>query len=170
MTVAPPWGTNWTPAPEASDAPKDGRFRPGQSGNPKGKPPGPNKKTLLMQQFENEGVEVARVVVEAAKGGDMQAANIVLQRLAPPLRPRAEKVTFALDPALPLTGQAQQVLVAVAAGEVDPDTGKLLIDCLSAFGGLREVDELAQRITALEGAVQTATGADGVGGVLVEQP
>lgn len=50
---------------------------------------------------------MARVVMDAALAGDMQAANLVLQRLSPPLRARAEKVTFELTPDAPLTTQAQ---------------------------------------------------------------
>lgn len=163
MAADPPWGTEWAPQP---NPPKDSRFKKGQSGNPKGRPPGRTRKSLLLEKFESQGVEVAQVVVDAAKAGDMTAANIVLQRLAPPLRPRAEAITFALDPTLPLTGQAQQVLVAVAAGEVDPDTGKLLIDCLSAFGGLRQVDELDARIAALENQAATDAQGGGRGGVM----
>ncbi len=41
-------------------------------------------------------------------------------------------------------------MAAVAAGDVDPDTGKLLIDAISAFAGLRQVDELALRLDQLE--------------------
>jgi hypothetical protein len=118
----------------------------------------------------DDGVEIAKVVIDAAKGGDMQAANLVLSRLQPALKARAEKVTFQLDPTAPLTNQAQQVVVAVAAGDVDPDTGKLLIDCMSALGGLREVDELASRIAALEGAVLAATAASGSNGGVLVQP
>ena len=144
--------------------------RGGPSPNPKGRPPGiVDKRSRIAQAFMDDGVEIAKIVIDAAKAGDMQAANLVLSRLQPVLKARAETVTFQLDPTAPLTQQAQQVIVAVAAGEVDPDTGKVLIDCLSAFGGLREVDELAERITSLEGAAQAATGAVGsVGGVLVQ--
>lgn len=57
---------------------------------------------------------------------------------------------FELDANAPLTQQARQILQAVSAGDIDPITGKLLIDSISAFAGLREVDELAQRLDALE--------------------
>lgn len=125
---------------------------PGQSGNPKGRPKGSkNRKTVIVQEFEKEGSEIARVVIEAAKGGDMTAANMVLQRLSPPLRSRAEKVTFELDADKPLSEQAQQVLTAVAAGDIDPETGKLLIDAIGAFAGIKQVDDLEARLAALEG-------------------
>lgn len=124
---------------------------PGESGNPKGRPKGvKNRKTALVEEFEKDGSAIARKVIEAALAGDMQACNLVLSRLAPPLRSRSEKVQFELDGTAPLTEQARQVLAAVAAGDVDPDTGKLLIDAISAFAGLRQVDELALRLDQLE--------------------
>lgn len=125
---------------------------PGQSGNPNGRPKGSkNKKTALVEQFENEGSAIARKVIEAALSGDMTAANLVLQRLSPPLRARSEKVQFELTPDAPLTTQAQEILSAVAAGDVDPSTGKLLIDAISAFAGIKQVDDLEARLAALEG-------------------
>ena len=90
------------------------------------------------------------MVRNAALEGDMQAANMVLQRLSPPLRARAEKVTFELTPDAPLTTQAQQIMTAVAEGSIDPETGQLLINCITAFAGLKQVDELEQRLIALE--------------------
>ena len=125
---------------------------PGQSGNPAGRPKGAkNKKTALVEAFENEGSAIARKVIEAALAGDMQAANICLSRLSPPLRARAEKVQFELTPDAPLTTQAQQILTAVAAGDVDPETGQLLINCIASFAGLKATDELEARLAALEG-------------------
>lgn len=125
---------------------------PGQSGNPAGRPKGSkNKKTALVEAFENDGTEIARVVIRKALEGDMTAANVVLQRLSPPLRARAEKVQFELTPDAPLTTQAQQILTAVSAGDVDPETGQLLINCIATFAGLKATDELEARINALEG-------------------
>ena len=93
---------------------------------------------------------MARVVMDAALGGDMQACNMVLQRLSPPLRARAEKVTFELSRDAPLATQAQQVLASVAEGQLDAETGKLLIDCIQSVAGIRAVDELEARLIALE--------------------
>lgn len=123
--------------------------------NPAGRPKGSkDKKTLVAQEFEKEGSVVAAVVIEKAKGGDMTAANIVLQRISPPLKSRAEKVKFELDSQAPLTDQARQVLAAMALGEIDPDTAQVVINCISAFAGLRQVDELDERLRALEGKTQ----------------
>ena len=128
-TVQPEWLQGFTPQP---NKPPKG-WQPGQSGNPKGRPVGSrNKKNVIAEEFEKDGSEVARVVMNAALEGDMQAANMVLQRLSPPLRARAEKVTFELTPDAPLHQQANQVLASVAEGAIDPETGKMLIDCIQS--------------------------------------
>lgn len=146
-TVQPDWLQGFTPQP---NKPPKG-WQPGQSGNPRGRPVGSrNKKNVIAEEFEKDGSAVARVVMDAALEGDMQAANMVLQRLSPPLRARAEKVTFELSPHAPLHQQANQVLASVAEGAIDPETGKLLIDCIQSVAGIRAVDELEARLIALE--------------------
>lgn len=69
-----------------------------------------NKKNVIAEEFDRR-CEVARVVMNAALEGDMQAANMVLQRLSPPLRARAEKVTFELTPDALLHQQANRARV-----------------------------------------------------------
>ncbi|MEQ1024573.1 DUF5681 domain-containing protein [Pseudomonas aeruginosa] len=146
-TVQPDWMRGYVPQP---NTPPKG-WQPGQSGNPKGRPIGSrNKKNIIAEEFAKDGSAVARVVMDAALAGDMQAANMVLQRLSPPLRARAEKVTFQLTPDAPLSEQAAQILQAVSDGQIDPDTGKLLIDCIQSVAGIRAVDELEARLAALE--------------------
>src|SRR6476469_6230391 len=82
------------------------RGRPFQQGNP-GRPVGSrNKRTLLAEQILGEDVEaVARAVSNAAQNGDMQAAKIILDRLAPIRRGRP--VQFELPASLDAVGIAE---------------------------------------------------------------
>lgn len=124
-----------------------GKFKPGQSGNPAGRKPGVrNKSNVVAAEFAKEGSAVARKVLERALEGDMGAAALVLQRLSPPLRPAAEKVTFDFDPSLPIAEQGTAIMTAVAAGEIDPDTGKMLLDMLAAHLGLRDVETFLEEL------------------------
>lgn len=129
----------------------DGRFKPGQSGNPKGRPPGIiDKRTKVTQALLDDAPQVARVVIDAALEGDMQAANLVLARIAPPIRAQAEKVVFALDPDAPLAEQASQVLAAVSEGKLDVETARTLIGCIQSVAGIKAVEELEGRVKMLE--------------------
>jgi hypothetical protein len=129
----------------------DGKFKPGQSGNPRGRPAGArNRSNVVAAEFAKEGSEIARVVIEKAKEGDMGAAALVLQRLSPPLRAAAEKVVFELDQSLSLTEQAKQIMAAVADGRIDPDTGHMLVNCIEKVAGIYATDELEARLAALE--------------------
>jgi hypothetical protein len=126
-------------------------WKKGVSGNPGGKAPGTRSKlNLVAAEFLKEGSAVAQVVIEAAKGGDMSAAALVLTRISPPLRAAVEKVIFNLDQTKPLAEQAKEILNAVSRGLVDPDTGQMLIGCLDKIGNLKAVEELEARLAALE--------------------
>lgn len=136
-----------------------GRWKPGESGNPKGRLPGTKiKRTLLGEQLEQAGSQVQAVVITKALDGDMQAASLVMTRISPPLRPRAEKVEFALDPDAPMAQQAKQIMLAVSKAQIDPDTGKLLIDCLSAYVGLKDIETFLAELRKLRGTQSPIAG------------
>ncbi len=121
------------------------------SPNPSGRPKGIiDKRMKVTKALMDDAPKIARVVIDAALAGDLQACSIVLQRVAPPLKARTEKVAFEFDPDASITDQARQILSAIAAGELDPDTGKMLLDCLSTVEGIRQVEELEARIRELE--------------------
>lgn len=128
----------------------DHLFKPGNKAGP-GRPKGSlNKRTKVGLALDAQSEDVARRVVAEALAGDMTAAKLVLDRVAPPLRAEGARVQFKLDPDAPLAAQGQQIIFAVSQGQMDVDTGKVLIDCLCSFAKLRETDELAKRITELE--------------------
>ena len=153
MALIPP---PWEKAPDAPASPEvpraaNGRFVPGHTGNPAGRPPGiVDRRHRVAKAFDAEFDAIGAAIVEKAKGGDMAAAALYLSRVEPPLRPKGERVTFQLDPKASLADQASAVLLAVSQGELPAETGKLLIDCITAAANLRAVDELEARLAALE--------------------
>jgi len=97
------------------------------------------------------GEEIVRMVLDKALAGSLEAAKLVLERLAPPLRPEGRRVTFHFDMHASFTTQAQQVANAVAEGHLTIDEGALLMQSLTAAAGLKSIDEMEERLRALEG-------------------
>lgn len=150
----------------------DTQFKPGRSGNPGGRPKGSlNKRTKVAIALDAAAEDVTKAVIAAAKDGDMQAAKLCLDRIQPPLRNEGPRVQFEYDRTAPLVEQAQQVFTAIAKGECDVDTGKILIECLTAFARLKEVDDLAIRVSQLEEAALAGAATQGVlGRVMLKEP
>jgi Family of unknown function (DUF5681) len=65
-------------------------FRPGESGNPAGRPKGSRNKTTLALEalLEGEAENITRKVIELAKAGDVPAIRLCLDRLLPMRRDR----------------------------------------------------------------------------------
>ena len=79
----------------AGEIKKEGR-RPGESGNPNGRPPGSRNKTTLAVEslLDGEAENLTRKAIELAKDGDLTALRLCLERIAPPRKDRP--VTFSL--------------------------------------------------------------------------
>lgn len=122
-----------------------------RSPNPGGRPKGIiDKRMRVNQLMASAGDEITQVVLDRARGGDMQAAALVLARVSAPLKARSDMVRFELDGQRPLGEQAQQIMDAVSKGEIDPETGKGLIACCQTIAGIHAVAELEQRLIVLE--------------------
>lgn len=125
-------------------------WKPGQSGNPAGRPKGSfNPQTKLRHMIDAEGI--VKKLQEAALAGDVAAARTLLERALPVYRASAEPVLVpALNNALALTDKAHAVLAAVADGSIPPDLGAQLVTAIGTVARVAEVDELTRRVAALE--------------------
>ncbi|MBT3071902.1 hypothetical protein KKP04_13620 [Rhodomicrobium sp. Az07] len=121
------------------------------SPNPAGRPKGIiDKRQKVSQALVDDAPKVTRVVIDAALQGDIQAAGLVLSRVAPTLRAQCQRVEFDFDATAPAARQVEQVLQAIAEGKVAPDVGKQIIEAISALSSVRAVEELEHRIIELE--------------------
>jgi len=126
-------------------------FKPGQSGNPAGRPKGrADARTRWRKAFEKDGDKLVKKALELALAGDSQALKLCIDRAIPAYRPAAEPVSFELSGET-LTERANSVLTAVAAGQLDPQTGKGLIDAIGSLVKVTEIDDITRRLAELEG-------------------
>ena len=129
---------------------KISRWKPGQTGNPKGRPPGQSEITRLRASLAADVPEILAGLVLAAKGGDVQAARLILERILPPVKPIEQAVALQFPEGGTLTAKATAVLSAAAAGELAPTQAAQLIAALGTLAKITEIDELAARVAVLE--------------------
>lgn len=133
----------------ATRKPPAAAWKPGQSGNPKGRPAGTGEVAKLRAAIAGNVPAILESLTTAALAGDVQAARLLLERALPPIK--AVEATQALSlPDGTLTQQGRAVLAAVAAGELAPGQGAALLGAIGTLARVAEVDELAARITQLE--------------------
>lgn len=135
---------------------ENGRFKKGQSGNPRGKPKGSRHKASLMAEmlFEN-GIEVVcEQVLSQAKEGNLHAAKIVLDRLLPPRKDRP--ICFEL-PLINSANDAVQagklICQAVGKGEITPLEAESLSKIIEIQMKNIELSEFQSRLEAVENCV-----------------
>ncbi len=131
-----------------------GRFKPGRSGNPKGKQPGTlNRSTRLRQWLadpEADGKRVAEALIAQAAKGNVSAGRFVLERLDP--KPRSRPIALALADDASFCERFGAVFAAISAGAVSPEEGVQLAHFLNTFTKVAEwegaVDDEVDRARA----------------------
>jgi hypothetical protein len=139
--------------PEIAGRIQGGRFVPGVSGNPAGKPPGARARATRLAEklMAGDAEAVVRAVIEAAKGGDMTAARLVLDRIAPPCRGR--RVRLDLPPivgAADLVRALAAVADAMACGVLSAEEAQAAAAVLEHHRKAVETFDLERRIAAIE--------------------
>ncbi len=132
---------------------KRGQFKPGQSGNPKGRPKGARHRATLAAEelLEGEAETLTRKAVDLALEGDTTALRLCLERILPPRKGRP--ISFDM-PELTNSGDVRAaalcLLRSVAEGDVTPEEASATAPLIEAVRKAIETDEISTRIDALE--------------------
>ncbi len=127
----------------------DSQFKPGQSGNPKGKPRGArDKRTALRELLKPHAEALVAKAVELALSGDTTALKLCVDRLMPAYRPTDMAVEVTATGSLSQRGEA--LIEAMSRGELSPDNTREMLQALAAQAKVIEFDELEARIQQLE--------------------
>ncbi|NDF11523.1 MAG: hypothetical protein EB060_01735 [Proteobacteria bacterium] len=136
---------------------KPWQFKPGQSGNPSGKPKGSRHKTTMAVQalLEGEAEAISRKAIELALMGDLTAIRLVLERVLPPRKDAPVLLDITKPTSLQeVTQTIADVVDAVAGGEITPGEGQAVVNIIDNLRKAIETTELEQRITKLEEQVK----------------
>jgi len=142
--------------PENTGRIQDTRFKPGQSGNPAGKPKGTLHKATqaVMNLLEGETEALTRKAVELALEGDTTALKLCLDRIAPTLKPCAQPIRLNMPPPNNLANTARAFVAAAANGEIPPDIAAQLVSAVASVARVEEMEQVKQRLEALEKAIK----------------
>jgi len=131
-------------------------WKPGQSGNPAGRPKGARNKATVAAEalLDGEAEEITRKAIEKAKEGDMVAIRLCMDRFLPPRKDR--HVCFELpkmEKASDAVAASASIVTAVAQGELTPGEAGDLIKIVESYARVLQTADIEARLEQLESAV-----------------
>jgi hypothetical protein len=129
------------------------RFKPGQSGNPSGRPKGSRHKTTLAIEklLDGEAEEITRKAIEKAKHGDMTAIRICLDRLAPARKDRHIEFTLPkMEKASDAANASAAIVGAASSGELTPSEAAELLKIIESYTRTLQASDFEERLERLE--------------------
>jgi len=136
-------------------------FRPGQSGNPKGRPRGARNATTLALEslLDGQAKALTQKAVDLALSGDRTALRICLDRILPVRKDRP--IDFVL-PAIATIADAPKAIgaitAAVAQGEITASEAADVSRLIETYVRAIEASDLDKRLKALEEAMKCEPG------------
>jgi hypothetical protein len=130
-------------------------FKPGESGNPAGKPKGARNKTTLAVEalLEGEAETLTRKAIEIAKSGDMQALRLCLDRIAPARKDRHVPIDLpAVDSAADAVKASAVIVAALSEGELSPSEASELSKLVGNYVAALTAADFEKRLALLETA------------------
>ena len=110
-------------------------------------------KQKILEAFQRMDVSeeefIDDLVLDAHLGLNRESTNFVLNRLLPNYKAIQEPIHFEIK-GKSLTEKAENILHGVSNGEISVDQAAQLISSIGALGSLIEIEEIRDRLEALE--------------------
>mgnify|MGYP006268941479 CR=1 FL=1 len=126
------------------------RFTQGKSGNPNGRPKGSSLQAKLAKTVGDDFDSIIGTMVLLAKSGDVSAANVLLSRLVPALRPVSQPINIDIPKDVTPSELSELTLKATLTGQLSPETAISLISAIRSHAELTDLKELQEKVEALE--------------------
>lgn len=136
-----------------------GKFSPGKSGNPKGRPPGARNKATVMAErlLDGETEAITNVCIKKAKDGDMVVIRLCMERLLPPRKGRPVCVKLPqLSGAMNIVEAHAAVISEVSKGTITLEEATLLSSLIDGYRKSVETEDLAKDVEVLKLAIKAA--------------
>lgn len=128
-------------------------WKKGQSGNPEGRPRNTGQVAKLRALLEPDAPKLLEKAKELALEGDGVMMRLCLERLVPPVKTRDDPIDIpGLKDAATLKEKGDAIINALAEGYIGPSEAAALMQMLGAQARVIEVDDIEQRLAALEAA------------------
>lgn len=133
------------------------KYKPGQSGNPHGKPKGTlNNKTRWLQLLESHADDLVEKAIELAESGDTNILRFCLERIIP--KAKDMPISLSLPEELDKTGAlfkvGSTVLRDMANQKITPMEAKSLLEVLGAYRDTGLLDKLNEEINEIKAQVK----------------
>lgn len=128
-------------------------FKPGQSGNPAGRPSGTRNVATMAAQalLDGEAEALSRKALEMALNGDITAMRLCLDRIVPPKKDSPVKVQLNRITSMSDAANAQSaILDAACNGEITPSEAAALSGIAQQAMKALELQEIEERLKRLE--------------------
>lgn len=139
--------------PDKTGRQQGGRFAPGVSGNPSGRPIGSrHKATLAVQELlDGDAEKISRKAIDMALMGDSTAMRLCLERIIPARKDSPINIQL---PQINSVGEASQLMSAlvgaVGTGEMTPSEGSEMAKLVETYIRTMQATEIENRVRALE--------------------
>ena len=130
-------------------------WKPGQSGNPKGRAAGSRNKASLIAEalISGQTEELTRKAISLALAGDTVALRLCLERILPAARERPCSFKLPrLETCADATTALGMIAGGMASGKLLPHEAESLSNVVASFAKTIEATELETRLAALEKA------------------